>query len=103
MINPLFLLICLSVKIFSRISCRWSAYVTSFLVFLRKPIEDPLCLFLKYRLGGTSADSIPVLTEAHGLSLLSAHLSTFDVFASLFFPTGNHLRTGGSNHGLVPV
>jgi hypothetical protein len=66
-------------------------------------IATPAYSFLRYWHGCTSAGGIPASTEAHGLSLLSAHLSTFDVFASLFFPAAKHSQTGGGNHGLVHV
>lgn len=42
--------------------------------------------FLQRWRGCTSAGGIHAVSEQHGLSLLSAHLSTFDVFASSFSP-----------------
>jgi hypothetical protein len=70
--------------------------------YLSKLIEGAWHFFLKYRLGCVSSGGIPASTEAHGLSLLSAQLSTFDVFASFFFPLTN-IQTGGGNNGLVHV
>jgi hypothetical protein len=66
-------------------------------------IADPSYSLLRHWRGCASAGGIPASNEAHGLSLLSAQLSTFDVFPSLFFPAGKHFRTGGGNNGLVPV
>jgi hypothetical protein len=65
-------------------------------------IATPDFSFLRYWCGCTTCGGIPASTEAHGLSLLSTRLSTFDVFASLFFPAGKHFRIGGGNNGLVP-
>jgi hypothetical protein len=79
------------------------AFLKTLLLTLRQQYLEPLARMLYERGDGCrSAGGIPATTEAHGLSLLSAHLSTFDVFASRFFSLAN-TRTGGGNNGLVPV
>ena len=53
--------------------------------------------------GCTSAGGIPATSEQHGLSLLSAHISTFESVRQVLFSCANTFEGGGGNHGLVPV
>lgn len=72
--------------------------------FLSRLIKEPkttYCFFQRLQFIH-SFGGIPATSEQHGLSLLSAHLSTFDEFASRFFLTGKY-QTWSRNDGLVPV
>jgi hypothetical protein len=67
-------------------------------------VENPASTREKRWRGCTSAGGIPATSEQHGLSLLSAQLSTFEsVFRQVFLSQANTLEDGGGNYGLETV
>ena len=82
---------------------KMKALLASQLAWLQRLVEMHIFARFERWRGCTSAGGIPASTEAHGLGLLSAHLSTFDVFASPFFSLAITLRRGGGNHWLATV